>query len=174
MNKSIFKKSAVEHISSPEQLNDYIKVADPGVWITLAAIIVLTAALLIWGFLGSMSTSYTVKGLALENGSLDCYIDPTADIKPAIGMEVAVTDGYGNIIKGKISALSSTPLSYEEVENSLEASDYAKFALGLSDWNIAVRIDVTDTSGASTITAGSVYSMSITTESINPIEMIFG
>lgn len=41
MNEEIFRKQSVDKLSSPEQLNDYIKVTSPSVWIFLSAIIVL-------------------------------------------------------------------------------------------------------------------------------------
>jgi len=47
---SIFRKTSLERISSPERLNDYIKVSNPSVWIILAAIAVLLAAAVVWGF----------------------------------------------------------------------------------------------------------------------------
>lgn len=47
--QSIFRKTSIDRISSPERLNDYIKVSNPGVWIVLAAVAVLLAAALIWG-----------------------------------------------------------------------------------------------------------------------------
>lgn len=37
MNDKIFRKKSVEKMSSPEQLNDYVKVTNPGVWMVLAA-----------------------------------------------------------------------------------------------------------------------------------------
>lgn len=43
MEKQIFRKKSVERVSSPEQLSDYIRVSNPSVWMTLAAIIVLLA-----------------------------------------------------------------------------------------------------------------------------------
>ena len=40
---SLFRKESVESIQSPEQLTDYIKVTNPGIWIILFAIIILLA-----------------------------------------------------------------------------------------------------------------------------------
>ena len=37
MASSIFREKSLKRISSPEQLNDYIKVSQPSVWIALAA-----------------------------------------------------------------------------------------------------------------------------------------
>lgn len=41
--KQIFRKSSIDRVSSPEQLNDYIRVSNPSVWMILAAVIVLLA-----------------------------------------------------------------------------------------------------------------------------------
>ena len=32
MSDQIFRKKSLDRISSPEQLNDYIRVANPGIW----------------------------------------------------------------------------------------------------------------------------------------------
>ena len=42
MNGKIFRKNSVDRMSSPEQLNDCIRVTNPGVWMILAAITVFT------------------------------------------------------------------------------------------------------------------------------------
>ena len=39
-DNSIFRKKSLERVQSPEQLNDYIKVANPGVWLVLIAVII--------------------------------------------------------------------------------------------------------------------------------------
>lgn len=43
MNQQLFRKKSVDKVSSPEQLNEYIRVANPGVWMVLAAIVILLA-----------------------------------------------------------------------------------------------------------------------------------
>jgi hypothetical protein len=48
-NKRIYRKVSLERISSPERLNDYIKVSNPSVWLILAAVAVLLIAAVIWG-----------------------------------------------------------------------------------------------------------------------------
>ena len=40
----------MDKVTSPEKLNDYIKVSNPTVWIILAAVAVLLAGAVIWGF----------------------------------------------------------------------------------------------------------------------------
>ena len=41
MSDQIFRKKSLDRISSPEQLNDSIRVAHPGIWMILAAVIML-------------------------------------------------------------------------------------------------------------------------------------
>lgn len=44
----------MEKVSSPEQLNDYIRVSTPRVWITLVATLILLAGAVIWAVFGTM------------------------------------------------------------------------------------------------------------------------
>lgn len=41
MNNQIFRQKSLDRVSSPEQLNDYVRVSNPGVWTILLAVIVL-------------------------------------------------------------------------------------------------------------------------------------
>ena len=40
-NETVFRDKSIERISSPDQLNDYVKLSDPGIWFVLAAIVVI-------------------------------------------------------------------------------------------------------------------------------------
>lgn len=52
MNNSIFRKKSIDKVTSPEELNDYIRVVSPGVWLVMAAVILLLAGAIVWGCLG--------------------------------------------------------------------------------------------------------------------------
>ena len=41
MDNQIFRKESLDQISSPEQLNDYLRVTNPAVWLVLTAVILL-------------------------------------------------------------------------------------------------------------------------------------
>ena len=45
MSDQIFRKKSLDRISSPEQLNDYLRVANPGIWMSLAAVIILISGM---------------------------------------------------------------------------------------------------------------------------------
>ena len=52
--KSVFRKKSLDNISSPERLNEYIRVSTPGVWLILAAITVLLIGILVWSVFGTL------------------------------------------------------------------------------------------------------------------------
>ena len=60
-NETVFRKETLERISSPEQLTDYLKITNPGVWVILSAVILLLAGLFAWSMIGTLETTATVK-----------------------------------------------------------------------------------------------------------------
>lgn len=74
----LFRKKSMERVNSPEQLNDYIRVSNPGVWMVLAAIIVLLLGVCVWGIFGHLDTTVDAVGVCVD-GSVTCYIQE-ADI----------------------------------------------------------------------------------------------
>ena len=64
--KSIFREKSLERVTSPEQLNDYIKVTSPSVWIILAATLILIIGTLVWAVFGKIrvNTESGIKEVA--------------------------------------------------------------------------------------------------------------
>ena len=52
MNNGIFRQKSIDKVSSPEKLDDYIRVTTPGVWITITAIVILLVGTIVWGTFG--------------------------------------------------------------------------------------------------------------------------
>ena len=114
MKESIFRKKSLDRISSPEQLTDYIKVANPGVWLLLGGIVVLLIGICAWGVFGRLDT--VVKAAAIsENGAVVCYVgeDKAESVQP--GMTVNL-----NGAEYTVSEVSLQPVSAGSV-----LSDYA-------------------------------------------------
>ena len=61
-NKEVFRKSNLERISSPEKMNDYIKVINPSVVIMLAALGLLLLGGLAWGLMGNIPLTENLSG----------------------------------------------------------------------------------------------------------------
>ena len=51
---SIFREKSMDRVSSPESLNDYIRVTSPSVWIALLALLILLAGVLTWSIFGKI------------------------------------------------------------------------------------------------------------------------
>ena len=68
-----FRKESLEKMNSPEQLNDYIKVANPAVWLILALTAFLLGLFLLWAFYGKIDiTESTV--LIAKDGEARVYV----------------------------------------------------------------------------------------------------
>ncbi len=56
MQNSLFRQKSLERISSPEQLNDYMRVTSPAMWMVLGAVIALLAGLLVLSCVNKLET----------------------------------------------------------------------------------------------------------------------
>ena len=73
MARNIFRKTSLDRISSPEQLNDYIRVTNPGVWMILCAVILLLVGICVWSVYGQLDT-YLPVGTVTGNDQTVCYV----------------------------------------------------------------------------------------------------
>ena len=59
--QSVFREKALDRIASPEQLTDYLRVTNPGIWVILLAVILLLAGVFAWSMVGTLETTAEVK-----------------------------------------------------------------------------------------------------------------
>ncbi len=59
MKQDIFRKKSLERIQSPEQIDDYVRVVTPGLWLMIAAITMLLIAGIMWGVMTRLEVSVT-------------------------------------------------------------------------------------------------------------------
>lgn len=78
MDNQLFRKKSMERISSPEKLEDYMRVTNPGIWMVLTAVIVLLAGLIICASVGKVETRFPVEA-SVSDGSASVLLD--ADTK---------------------------------------------------------------------------------------------
>ena len=55
--EGIFRKKSLERVSSPEQLDDYIHVTTPSVWIVLIATVFILMGMLAWSVFGTVDVT---------------------------------------------------------------------------------------------------------------------
>ncbi len=99
MDKGLFRKESVEHISSPEQLHDYMRVTSPKLWMILSAILALLIGFVVFSFTTTMESTVTVRGTLTPTGALaDVPISKLDLIKIRMPVRVNGRTGYiGNI-----------------------------------------------------------------------------
>ncbi len=70
MKRDIFRASALARMSSPEQLDQLLRVTTSKSWIALLAIGIILATAVVWGFEGRLATKTDGKGVVLRTGTL--------------------------------------------------------------------------------------------------------
>ena len=156
MSKQLFRQKSMDRINSPEQMNDYIRVSNPSVWMVLGAVIVLLIGVCVWGIFGRLDTTLQTGGVC-ESGQLVLYVGEKDVDK--IGESTLVS------VDGKEFALSE--ISGEPVKLDESYDPYLIHLMGLSegDWVYVVKVDVADVKDGT-------YSVELITERIRPIDFV--
>ena len=152
---NLFRKKSMDRISSPEQLNDYIRVSTPSVWMLLTAIVVLLAGVCVWGIFGHMDTTLTAVAVS-ENGQVTAYVRQ-ADVG-SVHVDAAVTvDGQA----AKVLSIAAQPVQAEE-----GFTEYMRHVGGLAqgEWVYAVTLDIACPDG--------VYTAQIVIDSVSPMSFV--
>ena len=160
---SIFNKKATEKLRSPDDLDKYVRVTNPSVWVILAACIALLAGLLAWGALGSVTTSVSTTGTVIDKQAI-CFLSAD-DVEKVNEGDAAVVGGA----KMTVDKVSSVPVSRDEARKIL-GSDFLVSTLVDSDW----AYEVTFAGDTSELTSNVPLQVTITVERIAPISLILG
>ena len=61
MGKNLFRQETLDHISSPEELHDYMKVTSPRLWMILAAVVALLVGFIVYASVATLENKLDVK-----------------------------------------------------------------------------------------------------------------
>lgn len=155
MNEQLFRKKSVERVSSPEQLNEYIRVSNPGIWTILAAIIILLVGAIVWGVFGTLNTTLSTVAVAKE-GEMTVYVKEANISSVEKGMTVRIGER-----EGTITEIFSEPI---EVDDTF--TEYALHVGNLvnGEWVFAVKVGGEFADG--------VHNAEIVIESVSPMSFI--
>lgn len=95
----VFRKSALERLSSPEQLDQLMRVTNPVGWLALGAVILLLLMIVAWGIWGSIPTEAIGEGILIRYGGVSNLVSTATGQVEEI--EVAVGDPVN---KGQVVA----------------------------------------------------------------------
>lgn len=150
----VFRKSSIERATSPDNLDDYIQVSNPSVWMILGAIVLLLAGALVWACFGHLSDE-TRGVLAVEGTQSVCYVDQAAADDLTVGDTITVGDTQGSVAAVSDAAV---PLSALPAEAQAAATD-------TTGWFYIATASINLPDG--------VYDAEVTLRSYNPIALLF-
>ena len=58
---NVSRQKTRDRISSPDQLTDYLRVTNPGIWVLLASIVLFLAGVFVWFTIGTLESTAAVK-----------------------------------------------------------------------------------------------------------------
>lgn len=157
MERTIFRKESLDRISSPEQLNDYIRVTNPGVWMMLCAVILLLIGICVWSIFGRLDTVLSVAAIT-EGDQTVCYVKEADAQNLTTQMQVRIgEEAY------RIRQISGQPVLVDDT--------FAKYLLhvgGLSEGEWVYPVTLDGVCGEN----GSILTAEIVIESIAPVRFV--
>ena len=114
---TVFRKKSLERIQSPEQLNDYLCVTNPSVWVLLTAVALILAGALLWGSFVYIDSFVTGVGEVKGGVMTVTFEDDTLAKNVKAGMNAAVGDTSSAIVSvgrapdGRLFAQAETMLA---------------------------------------------------------------
>ncbi|MCH3943995.1 MAG: hypothetical protein WAY93_10765 [Atopobiaceae bacterium] len=159
MNTSLFRKKSLDRLSSPDQLNDYIRVTNPAVWLVLAAVVLIFAMLALWMTFGEISVSATCVVIA-RDGTSEVYV-PASDaghLKEGLPVEMV------NVEVGTLTSVSDKPT---QITSSFDSNAKSIGNMSTGDFYYVCATDASfDTDG--------IYQVQVVFDKVPPLTYLLG
>ncbi len=151
------EQNKAKKVDSPEQLNEYIRLSNPGVWILVLAIVVLLAGFCIWGIFGKIDTKVQAVAVS-DSGSTYLYVKEEDIEQIKAGMPVRIND---NATAYEVESVGEKA---EKVTDTLD--EYTRYIgnLQVGEWIYKCKLNKNVKEG--------IYGANIIIESISPMKFI--
>jgi HlyD family secretion protein len=122
----IFRQSALDKLSSPEQLDQLMQVTTPKAWLALAACAVLVLAALVWSIVGELPTTVSGRGILIKEGGVFVATAPGEGSVEQVLVEVGDSVKAGQcLVKLRQPELAmrikQTAIAHQKLEEELSA-----------------------------------------------------
>lgn len=94
--QELYREKSVERISSPEALDEYIRVTNPGIWLLLCCIIFLLLGVFVWGYFGKLESVLPVTG-KVSDTKFTAYVEAGDALRIKRGMTLRAGGKTGEI-----------------------------------------------------------------------------
>ena len=112
MAAGFFRKSALEKLSTPEKLDQLIKVTSPKAWITLSVLLVALGTGIGWAVFGRVSTKLNVTGVVLGGEVHEVVATSQGQL---VKLQVKIGD---KVAKDAVIATVQQPELFQQIENA--------------------------------------------------------
>lgn len=156
MGSMIFREKSLKKVASPEQMNDYIRVSSPSVWMVLTAVIVLLAGVCVWGMFGHLDTAVQTGGVCAD-GRLTVFVGEEDHDKIKENAVISV-DG----VEYAVAEITNAPIRVDD-----QIDPYVVHLAGFTegDWVYRLYADAPEL-------ADGVYAASVITERVRPLDFV--
>ncbi len=142
-DEKLYRQKSLDTISSPEQLNDYISVTSPRVWMLLLSLALVLIGAVIWGQFGRLESRITVPAI-VHDGAAELYVEAEKilDVNIDDGVEIEDAEGVvssvghdGNVADEVLGdmALTESDLSKDDIVYIVEADISVPDGIYLAD-----------------------------------------
>lgn len=139
MSETMFRRSALKRVSSPEQLDTVVHAALPRQWLALGTLLAVVVAAIIWAYVSTIPTTLSGPGYLLPQGGVLDIEAPATGILSAFSVQLGEHVVPGEVL-GTVTPAASASAHPVSVSISAPA-------------NAAVINEVDEASG-SVVTAG--------------------
>lgn len=86
----LFRRENLNRLSSPEDLNDFLKVVNPSSWVILSSVFLILAGMFVWSLVGTLEKKITASA-EVSNGVAHFIIKDNV-IKSGMPVKIADTE----------------------------------------------------------------------------------
>lgn len=112
----LFRRSALDHIASPEQLDQQVRIVLPYHWIGVLAVFLLVAGVTVWALFGNINSTASMQGLVFPKAGAEQIFCRNQGTVGNVLYEIGET-----VQKGDIIAVIPDEALLKEIEAKKEA-----------------------------------------------------
>lgn len=160
--QSVFRKAAIERLSSPDRLDSMLKVTTPLSWAGIAAAAALAAAVIIWSLTGSIPTTISAPGFLVSSYNTNTifsgvagtvsqvmvapgYVvkpgDPVASVTCADGKRVTVCSDQAGVVSRLLTAPQAELVPSSELVRVSPQTDNSLSVVCYMDPGVAQQLE---------------------------------
>ena len=156
-------KNAVGRLQNPDDLDNYLRIPTPGIWISIIACVAIFLGISAWAVFGSVADRLTLKGAVGMDGIV-CFVDTDTALRIKEG-DFAYVDGVAETVTHVEEMANDVKRYAEEGLTDLEIRQLA------GDVEMVHPIIISD---SQKLKLKKSVQVTITVDQKTPISMIFG